>query len=117
MSPPELNVEIRRRDDRLAVLALVGELDIATVHAAANLHDHVPSGAGFVLDLRELTFMDSSGLRTVLALHECCRDRDTALWLVRGPSAVQRVFELSGLDSAFEFVDSPDAIEDVDAAR
>jgi anti-anti-sigma factor len=60
-----------------------------------------------VLDLREVGFMDTSGLRYVLELNDRAARDGFQLRLVRGPAAVQRVFEVSGLDSRLPFVDDP----------
>jgi hypothetical protein len=57
-----------------------------------------------VVDLRELEFMDCSGLRVVWAAH---RREGERLVLVRGPDHVQRVFEISGLVTLLRFVDEP----------
>ena len=58
-----------------------------------------------VIDLEDLTFIDSSGIRLILLTHlrvVACNGR---LRLRRGPPAVQRVFEISGIEDEFAFVD------------
>ena len=73
----------------------VGEIDLATVDGLAQALDAAREEAGsVVLDLREVSFMDSAGLRLVL---EASR-RGRAFAVVRGPREVQRVFDLVGLD-------------------
>ena len=57
-----------------------------------------------VLDLRELTFLDSCGLARLLAARRRARRAGHRLVLVRGPAAVQRLFALSAVDEAFEMV-------------
>ena len=57
-----------------------------------------------VLDLAELEFIDSTGLRLILELHgEAARD-GYSLALVPGGEAVQRVFEITGTVQALPFV-------------
>ena len=51
-----------------------------------------------VLDLRELEFMDSSGLRLVALAERRLGGAGRALVLVRGPEAVQRVFSITRMD-------------------
>jgi anti-anti-sigma factor len=84
----------------------VGELDLAT---APELRATVEEllGSGFddvVVDLADLTFLDSSGLHVLLALHAAAELDGYRFRLRPGPPAVQRIFELTGtLDQlAFE---------------
>jgi anti-sigma B factor antagonist len=77
----------------------VGELDLATSprlqHELLELRnsgfDHV------VLDLRQLTFIDSSGIRVVVAEHRFAERADREFSLISGPPAIQRVLELCGM--------------------
>lgn len=64
---PKLRFELDRPNGR-TVLAVAGELDIATVEDfLAAVRDALGDGA-LTLDLRELTFMDSAGVRALDAL-------------------------------------------------
>jgi anti-anti-sigma factor len=86
-------------------LLLKGELDLAS---AASLEEGIvrlcADGAGeIVLDLSELSFIDSTGLRTILAGMKVCEQHLCSLWLTPGPATVQRVFELAGLTEALPF--------------
>src|SRR5437763_7154533 len=90
------------------VIAPSGEIDIATVglvrEAVEREHkDH----ERLVVDLRRVMFMDTSGLRYVLELSERAAQRGFEFRIVRGGRAVQRVFEVSGLDGRLPFVDEP----------
>ena len=73
--------------DRL--LLVHGELDIATAPKLATLLDRLRAlNHAVAVDLKEVTFMDSTGLATLLEAHV----------ELRSPSAaVKRVFELAGL--------------------
>jgi anti-sigma B factor antagonist len=98
---PELEpfrVEVHPERDTVRVVP-VGEVDIATVgELDASLHElHGIGFQRFLLDLRELTFMDSSGLRLILEWHARARVNGISLALVPGPAIVQRVFELAGV--------------------
>ena len=84
----------------------VGTLDLSTVDV---LEDQIIElrGAGFrrlVLDLGELTFMDSTGLRLVLRWDAEARQDGFELGLIAGPPPVQRVFELTGTLDHLPFV-------------
>jgi anti-sigma B factor antagonist len=88
-----------------------GELDLAT---APDMEQQVLSACRegrrvVVVDLRELTFMDSTGVRTIVAAHQVAEEAGTDLRVVRPPreSAVSRVIEISGIDEALGLVDAP----------
>jgi anti-sigma B factor antagonist len=90
-----------------AHVALTGELDIAT---APRLEEEVrrleAEGRGLiVLDLRGLEFMDSSGLRALLAADTRARERGARIVLVRGDDRIQRVLRITRLDERLEIVD------------
>jgi anti-sigma B factor antagonist len=101
--PGDFDVVVRRDGERV-VVAPDGELDIATVprlHAAMREADGAPE---VVLDLRSLRFLDTSGLRAVIEEDHRAADAGRRLSLVRGPSSVQRVFELAGVADRLPFV-------------
>jgi anti-anti-sigma factor len=60
-----------------------------------------------VLDLRELTFLDSTGLRLITSAAGRASLGGWRLVLVRGPEPVQRVFRITRLDGELEFVHDP----------
>ena len=60
-----------------------------------------------VLDLREVTFLDSSGLRMLIQLDRSQREAGGRLVLVQGPRRIARVFELTGMEAELEIVDDP----------
>ena len=65
------------------------------------------SWATTVVDLRGLTFIDSSGVSGVLAAARRARDAGARLVCVPGPPPIRRVFELTGVDTVLEWVDRP----------
>jgi anti-sigma B factor antagonist len=96
--PEPFRVEVHPERDGVRVVP-VGEVDIATVgEIDARLREL--NQAGFrhvVLDLRQLTFIDSTGLRLVLTWHAAARQNDIDVMVLEGPPAVQRVFALAGV--------------------
>jgi anti-anti-sigma factor len=58
-----------------------------------------------VLDLRDLNFLDSSGLRSVLVADARLRRDGRRLVLVRGSATVQRVFSVTRMEERLDFVD------------
>jgi anti-anti-sigma factor len=92
------------------VVAPRGEIDLATVDQVREAVERERrQGEDMVLDLREVGFMDTSGLRYVLEIVDRAERDSFALRIVRGPTPVQRVFEVSGLEPRLPFVDEPDA--------
>ena len=107
---PSFELGVDNGDDRVTFTPR-GELDLAT---APELEDKVlgavrEGGRVVVLDLRELTFMDSTGVRTIVAAHQVAEETGNELRVVRPQreSAVSRVIEISGIDDALGLVDEP----------
>ena len=91
------------RDDGGGVLVLVGELDSYT---APMLSDRLAAEDGpAVLDVSDVSFIDSSGLRVLVEVHQARTDEGSSLRL-RAPSAsVQHLLEISGLLGHFDVVE------------
>jgi len=102
---PQFRCDVSRDGDVLRI-ALAGELDLATSETVAPVLREPPEDGveRRLLDLRELTFMDSSGLRLILAAHAAARREGWSLAIVPGPPAVQRVFEICGVEDELRFV-------------
>lgn len=83
----------------------VGELDLATTPIVdAQLSELVAAGfTSLVLDLRELRFLDSTGVRLLLAWDERCRAEGVDLRLIPGPAPVQRVIDVAGVAHLLPF--------------
>ena len=62
------------------------------------------------LDLRELTFLDSSGLARLVAARRRAHRAGRRLVLVRGPAPVQRVLALTAMEETFELINAPEAL-------
>ena len=103
---------VERHDvaDGGTLLACIGELDLATIPAFEDaLCRAEADGRAIVLDISGLEFIDSRGLAMILALDRRVREADGRLTIVRGPDAVNRMFEVTGVLDRLEFVDSPAA--------
>lgn len=105
MRPGELRIEEQGRSGR-HVLVLAGELDMAGAGdleaAMARLCTDGASEIG--LDLRRLTFIDSTGLRTILTCRELAAEHRAEFFLIPGTLPRQRrIFEVTGLLAALPF--------------
>ena len=92
-------------DDGNRTLALSGELDLASSWLVdlPLLKIRADGTSSFTLDLSGVTFIDSTGIRTVLAARGLCAAHGCEFRLVPGPAHVQRVFEVSGLIDRLPF--------------
>jgi anti-anti-sigma factor len=95
------------REGEIHTICLIGELDLATADdvEAELKRVETTDASAIVLDLSELTFMDSTGVRLLVTAHARSRADADRLTLLRGRPAVQRVMELSGVDVLLPFAD------------
>ena len=98
--------------DDVIKIALRGELDLEHAYTFDEELKRVEEleVRCICLDLRELTFLDSCGLARLVAARRRAMKAGRRLVLVRGPAAVQRVFQLTAVDEAFEIVNAPEAL-------
>lgn len=100
----DLEVRSERTGDE-HVIALAGELDLAGVDRVTEelLRAEATDADAIVVDLSELTFIDSSGIRLILEADARSRADGNRLRLRRGSALVQRVFEISGVTDRLPF--------------
>ena len=105
-----LALTIERLERNAVRIALRGELDLEHAYTFDEELKRVEALQPdcICLDLRELTFLDSSGLARLVAARRRARKTGRRLVLVRGTPAVQRVFQLTAVDEAFEIVTKPE---------
>jgi anti-sigma B factor antagonist len=89
-------------------VALRGELDVSTAPRFNTVlsDPRIRQCHTLIVDLSELTFMDSTGLSAVLVGEMHARTRGQRFAVVRGPRHVQELFRLTGVDHFLEVVDS-----------
>ena len=88
-------------DDRRATVEVRGELDAAT---GPSLSDAVTALtrdglAHVVIDLNDVTFVDSKGLSSLLMSHRSATEKDMTLTVVNLQPPVERLFRISGVDA------------------
>src|SRR4051812_49689077 len=96
--PDEFSIAASDREGR-ALLTLRGELDLATAPELEQLvNERLDAGQDVVVDLRGLEFMDSSGIRVLVAAHARAARNDTRLFVVRPAdgTAPAKILEGSG---------------------
>jgi len=105
----QLSIDVRREADRV-VIRLAGELDMANAPLlkAAIEQEDVEGKPMLVLDMQELKFIDSTGLRIVLWARERCQERDREFALTPGSQQVQRLLAVSGAGEHLRIIASAD---------
>lgn len=103
----EFSLETERKDGTLHVRPH-GDFDlIAAWQVEKALRDVDPGEtSAIVVDLRGLSFIDSTGLQTLTRGAQRARERDIAFTMVRAPAKMDRVFELTGTYEGVEVVES-----------
>lgn len=93
------------------VVSIMGEVDLATAPALEETLRGVPEDrAGeLVVDLSGCSFLDSSGLRALLATRERQEPSSQRLALVLSNPNVMRIFQLTKYDALFEIHPTLDA--------
>jgi anti-sigma B factor antagonist len=104
--PGELRLT-SERDGDMHVIAVSGELDLANGNELQRelLRVEATDARSIVVDLSGLQFMDSTGIRVLLSADARSRADSNRLTLLRGPAAVQRVLELTGVVDLLPFAD------------
>ena len=109
IDPSGFSISISDRDGR-AVVTVRGELDLATApELETAVMERLDAGQDVVVDLRELEFMDSSGLRVLVAAHTRAADGSAGFAIVRPAegSEVARILDIAGIEGQLEIVDEP----------
>jgi anti-sigma B factor antagonist len=101
------------------LLSVEGDLDIASADRMAEPAEvAVNSGCALVVDLSGCSFIDSSGLRSVLQAHHALADAGEAMAIVAPSSQVRRMLSLTAIDLRVRvFTTRGEAIESLRTAE
>src|SRR5664280_1026276 len=100
---PSFLVETVCRGSR-HTLRLTGALDLNSLSEfEAAVSPLWPHSTAITQDLRELVFIDSSGLWAISAVAKWCARKPIEFSLIPGPRSVQSVFEMTGLSDILPF--------------
>jgi anti-anti-sigma factor len=89
-------------------LTPIGELDLATVPLLESAFDAAlkdDDAAMIVLDLRELGFVDSTGIHLLIRMHHACAGVDR-LRVINGSRTVERLLDLTGVRGHLPIISS-----------
>jgi anti-anti-sigma factor len=98
------------RRDSAARISAHGELDLETAPLLERALEAVDQlePARVVLDFRDLTFVDSTGVHAILRAHTPATENGSVLVVVNSSENVRKVFELTGTEHLFEAAISDD---------
>lgn len=111
----EFNVEISG-DESATVLTVSGELDLATSPALEAELERA-SGGLVIIDLRGVSFMDSTGLSLLVKAQRRAKEARRRLAVVKGGAQVQRLLTLTGVAERLTLIDNPEQLRDISGAE
>jgi anti-anti-sigma factor len=96
----------------VTIVTTKGELDLASSPALEEeLEQAWDSGAELlIIDLRELEFIDSTGLSLLIRAHQRAEGAGLRFGLVNGGPQVQRLLSLTGVGERLAIVDAPEEL-------
>lgn len=102
--------EVAHRD-AVTIVRPRGDLDVATAGTLLAALNGIEGAEHLVLDLRGLTFMDSTGVHLLVELQQRAQRDGFELSLLAPPAPVDKTIQLCGLDETLPFVDTVDAVK------
>jgi anti-sigma B factor antagonist len=111
--PPEFSVSEQPLDSA-HVIAVRGEIDLFTAPELKQVLTATIDGGQnrVVVDLSEVSFLDSTALGVLIGAVKRLRTRDGALAIVNTDPNIAKTFDITGLDQIFTIVESRDAALD-----
>jgi anti-sigma B factor antagonist len=99
-----------RQVDDLAIVSVGGEVDLETAsqlgdHALEALRDVSPH---VLLDLTDVTFMDSTGLKVLLSIQRRADLAGGSFAIAGASRSVRKILTLTGLDQTFTIHETVD---------
>ncbi len=100
----------RAHFSRAPGVLLSGEMDLRTAcRLTATLDAAIRESRGaFVIDLCDLTFLDSSGVSVLVRARAVLGREERALVIICPPGPARRIFELAGIDDLLELFETRD---------
>jgi anti-anti-sigma factor len=96
----------RAVDGTTATLSLSGELDTSAARSVDRAVDEVVAAGAtsVVIDLGDITFIDSSGLRSLIRARQQLGDHTDSVQLRNPQPGAMRLLEITGLQNQFRLV-------------
>lgn len=114
MTEPGPRIQVARVDGRV-VVTLPTEVDLSNADELRDVGvaaiESADNGA-VIVDLGGMTFLDSSGMGALVVMNNAAQAAGKHLLLAHVPAAVERLFAITGLTAAFEYLTEPGAPDD-----
>lgn len=107
----QLRIKVLAHADRV-VVELAGELDMANAPRLQSVIDspELNTAGTVVLDLQQLQFIDSTGLRIILAARERFQQHGQGFAVTPGSQQVQRLLSVTGVAEHLHTIATADAV-------
>lgn len=105
---PHLTIDQSSLNEGWEALSVRGEIDIATVKELEAAISRVFDGSGsknLAIDLRETSFMDSSGLKSIVMSDRRFREAHRRFAVAVNAGPISRLIDLSGVDEALTIIE------------
>ena len=101
-----------RNEDRAVVFAVEGELDLASSPTLEQELEraHDADVELLIIDLRELRFMDSTGLHALVKANKRATEAGRRFAVVRGGAQIERLLNLTGVGELLITADTPEEL-------
>ena len=107
--PTPFRVKISQHDGA-TVLAPTGELDLASSPELEAELERVKESELIIVDLRQLEFIDSTGLSVLVKANQRAQQAGRRFALVNGGWQIQRLLSLTGIADRLPLVDTPEEL-------
>ncbi|MGH9044594.1 MAG: STAS domain-containing protein [Acidimicrobiales bacterium] len=100
----------QERTEGKAIVKVTGEIDVASAPQLRSELQEVCSGGNpaVAVDLRQVTFLDSSALGVLVGALRRSKENKTELQLIIDSPRLLKIFDITGLTSVFNISDSID---------
>ena len=109
----ELTVDQRSPVDRsdVTIVAPSGEIDLATAPLLREGLERAEAAApgGLVIDLRGVSFIDSTGIGELVGCHRRCRAAERSLAFVVPDGTIRKILSVTGMDAVFDLYHDEDS--------
>ena len=101
-----MNVHTKKNDKGLEIIRISGRIDPATSNQLEEALNKVISGGSsrLILDLSEVNFISSSGLRVFLSILKKVKAQNGDLKICGMDSNVGKIFKIAGFVSLFDIL-------------
>lgn len=113
---PELAIQKTELSAGWVSIAVEGEIDLATADQLSKAIDEVLSGGSenLVVDLNGSSFMDSTGLKTLVMAERNFSDDGREFVIAVNGGPISRLLDLSGVESSMRVVAKPGDVAELE---